>query len=85
MAKITLYRGSPDETLVPTYGKGEEKHDCGRGFCLTPDIELAREWAVCNDTEGYLYQIDLDVTDLEPPIWISWILISTTRRHGSRN
>lgn len=49
MAKITLYHGSPNETLVPTYGKGEEKHDYGRGFYLTPDIELAREWAVCNE------------------------------------
>ena len=82
MAKITLYHGSPNETLVPTYGKGEEKHDYGRGFYLTPDIELAREWAVCNDTEGYLYQVDLDVTDLDildfdqydPKAWIAELM-----------
>ena len=49
---------------------------------LTPDIELAREWAVCNDTEGYLYQIDLDVTDLDildfdqydPKAWLAELM-----------
>lgn len=35
MEKITLYHGSPDKIVVPTYSKGEEKHDYGRGFYLT--------------------------------------------------
>ncbi len=82
MAKITLYHGSPNEILVPTYGKGEERHDYGKGLYLTPDMELAREWAVCNDTEGYLYQIDLEVTDLnildfdqyDPKAWIAELM-----------
>jgi len=82
MEKITLYHGSPNETLLPTYGKGEDKHDYGKGFYLTPDIELAREWAVCNDTEGYLYQIDLDIDELnildfdlyDPKSWIAELM-----------
>jgi len=82
MAKITLYHGSQNETLIPTYGEGEDKHDYGKGFYLTPDIELAREWAVSNDTEGYLYQIDLDVSDLnildfdqyDPKAWIAELM-----------
>lgn len=82
MAEITLYHGSPNETLVPTYGKGEARHDYGKGLYLTPDIELAREWAVCNDNKGYLYQIDLDVADLnildfdqyDPKSWIAELM-----------
>lgn len=82
MGNITLYHGSPNEILIPTYGKGDEKHDYGKGLYLTPDIELAREWAVCNDTEGYLYQIDLDVTNLkvldfdqyDPKVWIAELM-----------
>ena len=35
MNKITLYHGTPDKIVVPTFGKGEKKHDYGRGFYLT--------------------------------------------------
>lgn len=51
MGKITLYHASPNEILIPTYGKEDEKHDHSKGVYRTPDIGLAREWAVCNDTE----------------------------------
>ncbi len=30
MKKITLFHGTPDKIVVPTYGKGQEKHDYGR-------------------------------------------------------
>lgn len=80
MAKITLYHGSPNETLVPTYGKGEEKHDYGRGFYLTPDIELAESGPYAMTRRAICIRLIWML-----PIWISWILISTTRRHRSRN
>ncbi|WP_419020924.1 DUF3990 domain-containing protein, partial [Holdemanella sp.] len=51
MKKITLYHGTPDKIVVPTFGKGEEKHDYGRGFYLTESIDLAKEWAVCRPNE----------------------------------
>ena len=38
MNKITLYHGTPDKIVVPTFGKGEKKHDYGRGFYLTESI-----------------------------------------------
>ena len=67
MGKITLYHGTPDKIVVPTYGKGEEKHDYGRGFYLTESIDLAKEWAVCrpNETNGYVHKFELDVDDLK--------------------
>ena len=82
MESITLYHGSPHPTLMPTFGKGEDKHDYGKGLYLTPSIELAREWAVCNDTEGYLYRLQLDVSDLhvldfddfDPLAWIAELM-----------
>lgn len=46
MEKIILFHGTPDKTVVPIYGKGEEKHDYGRGFYLTDSLDLAKEWAV---------------------------------------
>ncbi len=82
MEIITLYHGSPNPTLLPTFGKGEEKHDYGKGLYLTPDIELAREWAVCNETDGYLYRVDLDLCglsvldydDCDPLSWIAELM-----------
>ena len=49
---MILYHGSPNREFVPEYGKGEVKHDYGRGFYLTADVILAREWAVCNPGGG---------------------------------
>ncbi|MBQ7372675.1 MAG: DUF3990 domain-containing protein [Blautia sp.] len=82
MSKIILYHGSPYSTLTPEYGKGQDKHDYGKGLYLTPDIELAREWAVCNETDGFLYRIDFDLDDLnvldfdklDPKVWIAELM-----------
>ena len=49
---MVLYHGSPNKEFTPEYGKGEDKHDYGRGFYLTQDKELAKEWAVCNPDSG---------------------------------
>lgn len=32
MENVILFHGTPDKIVVPTYGKGEEKHDYGRDF-----------------------------------------------------
>ena len=51
MSEIIVYHGSPDKEITPTYGLGEDKHDYGRGFYLTADADLAKEWAVCRPDE----------------------------------
>ena len=62
---ITLYHGSPKQFFELDSSKGEDKHDYGRGFYLTPTIELAKEWAVCNiDEDGYLHKYEVDLTGL---------------------
>lgn len=67
MKKIILYHGTPDEVVNPVYGGGQAKHDYGRGFYLTEDIELAKEWAVCrpNQQNGWVHKYELDCTDLK--------------------
>ena len=40
MGKITLFHGTPDKIVVPTYGLGEKRHDYGMGFYLTDDIRF---------------------------------------------
>ena len=64
---MRLYHGSPNKVIVPQYGLGEEKHDYGKGFYLTENVELAKEWAVCrpDETNGWVHQYELDTTDLK--------------------
>ena len=67
MEIITLYHGSPNKVVVPKYGFGESKHDYGKGFYLTENIELAKEWAVCrpDETNGWVHKYELRTTDLK--------------------
>lgn len=67
MSKIILYHGSPNKVVVPKYEFGEEKHDYGKGFYLTENIELAKEWAVCrpDETNGWVHKFELETTDLK--------------------
>ena len=67
MNKLILFHGTPDKIVVPTYGKGEEKHDYGQGFYLTDSIDLAKEWAVCrpNEENGWVHKYQLDTDELK--------------------
>ena len=66
MGKIILYNGSPNKVVVPQFGFGEGKHDYGKGFYLTENIELAKEWAVCRPDEmnGWVHKYELETDDL---------------------
>jgi hypothetical protein len=80
MAIITLYHGSPNKEVMPTYGKGNDKHDYGRGFYLTEDLNLAKEWAVCrpDETVGYVHKFELNsdglkILDFQKYNVLSWL------------
>ena len=65
-SEIVLYHGSPNKIINLEYGRGEDKHDYGRGFYLTPNIDLAKEWAVCTtENNGFLHYYSLDISDLK--------------------
>ena len=66
MSKIILFHGTSNKVVTPTFGLGDEKHDYGKGFYLTENPELAKEWAVCipNDTKWLGYtSMSLILTD----------------------
>ena len=67
MGKINLFHGTSNKVVVPTFGCGENKLDYGRGFYLTENIELAKEWAVCkpNEINGWIHKYELDMDGLK--------------------
>lgn len=67
MGKIILYHGTPNKEVTPVFGGGDDKHDYGRGFYLTEDIGLAKEWAVCrpNEVNGWVHKYELDCDGLK--------------------
>lgn len=66
MEKLILFHGTPDRIVVPTFGKGEEKHDYGQGFYLSESVDLAKEWAVCrpNEEKGWVHKYELETDGL---------------------
>lgn len=59
---IQVYHGSANKIVVPRFGAGKKNNDYGRGFYVTKDIDLAREWAVDLDRNGYVnaYTIEME-------------------------
>ena len=80
MANIILYHGTTDKEITPVYRSGNDKHDYGRGFYLTENLELAKEWAVCrpNEENGWVHKFELDcnelkILDFEEKNVLSWL------------
>lgn len=90
MEKVILFHGTPAEMVVPTYGLGDEKHDYGKGFYLTEDIELAKEWAVCRPDKqnGWVHKFALEldglrILDFQKPDVLAWIAELMKHRNAS--
>lgn len=66
MGNIILYHGSSYESVTPKFGLGNEKHDYGKGFYLTENLELAKEWAVYrpNASNGWVHEFELNTDGL---------------------
>ena len=60
--KITIYHGSDHIIKVPKYHGGRPHNDYGYGFYCTESAEMAKEWAVSEEHDGYSnrYQLDMD-------------------------
>ena len=90
MGKIILYHGTSDKEIKPAYGLGNDKHDYGRGFYLTEDHELAKEWAVCrpNDKNGWVHKYELDtdglnILDFQTKDILAWLAELMKHRDAS--
>ena len=66
LTTLTFYHGSAAESVTPTYGLGDDRHDYGRGFYLSDDLALAKEWAVCrpNEQNGWVHAFRVTDPDL---------------------
>lgn len=67
MGIIKLYHGTSEKSFKPKYGLGNDMHDYGRGFYLTENLELAKEWAVCRPDEkvGWVHKYELNTQGLK--------------------
>lgn len=59
-----LYHGSKDRILTPKFGLGKRNNDYGLGFYCTESVELAKEWAVAKDHDGWANHYTIDETGL---------------------
>ena len=64
MSKLILYHGSPEIIQTPIFGKGKSYNDYGRGFYCTEHLELAKEWACTENTDGYANKYEIDTNGL---------------------
>ena len=64
MSKIILYHGSPVIIQKPVFGKGKAYNDYGKGFYCTEHLELAKEWACTENTDGYANKYEIDTEGL---------------------
>lgn len=89
MESITVYHGSPN-IVTPVFGGGKTYNDYGQGFYCTENLELAKEWACAQDSDGYANQYilnteNLKVLDLNGPQYniLNWLAILLENRRFS--
>ena len=61
---MIIYHGSEKIIKSPVYGYGNSRNDYGRGFYCTESVDLAKEWACKNNTDGFANCYSLNMNDL---------------------
>lgn len=64
MAEMILYHGSVSIIEQPEFGKGKRHNDYGLGFYCTQSLDLAKEWAVEENRDGYANKYSLATHEL---------------------
>ncbi len=84
---LIIYHGSQEIVEVPEYGKGKPYNDYGLGFYCTDSLEMAKEWGVSRDKDGYAncYELDCDglrILDLNDPQYciLHWLAVLLENR-----
>ena len=65
MKSIILYHGSTKVIEMPTLGLGNPKNDYGLGFYCTENLELAKEWAATERSDGFANRYEVNLDDLK--------------------
>ena len=61
---LTIYHGSDHIIEHPSFGAGKPYNDYGRGFYCTENLEMAKEWGVSKDRNGFANSYTLDCSGL---------------------
>ena len=64
MSNLILYHGSPEIVRNPEYGKGKPYNDYGQGFYCTESLDLAKEWACGENTDGVANRYEINPAKL---------------------
>ena len=82
-----IFHGSTNIIEKPTFGMGKKRNDYGLGFYCTENLDLAKEWGVSRDNNGYanIYGIDddeLTILNLNSPEYsvLHWLSILLENR-----
>ncbi|MBQ4650405.1 MAG: DUF3990 domain-containing protein [Firmicutes bacterium] len=84
---IKIYHGSEKVIEQPAFGEGKKNNDFGLGFYCTENKNLAREWAVSSQRDGFAncYTLDteyLHILNLNSPEYtiLNWIAVLVEHR-----
>lgn len=84
---ITLYHGSDKIIEHPTFGAGRKNNDFGCAFYCTESLELAKEWGVSSQINGFANKYTLDTEYLnilnlnsENYTILNWIAVLVNHR-----
>lgn len=61
---LTIYHGSSEQRNHPIHGYGKTTNDYGRGFYCTESLEMAKEWACADGSDGYANKYVINTQDL---------------------
>lgn len=82
-----LYHGSNKIIRKPIYGYGKPYNDYGLGFYCTDSLDMAKEWGVTHDQDGYAncYALECDglrILDLNGPQFcvLHWLAVLLENR-----
>lgn len=65
MEKIVVYHGSTEIVEKPSLLQARKNNDYGPGFYCTYDMEMAKEWACKNNSDGFVNKYEIDIDDLK--------------------
>jgi len=82
-----LYHGSSSIIEKPLFGYGKPYNDYGLGFYCTESVEMAKEWGVGKNQDGYAncYEVECDglkILDLNGPEYciLHWLAVLLQNR-----
>lgn len=82
-----LFHGSPSIIEKPQFGYGKVYNDYGLGFYCTDSLEMAKEWGVAQNRNGYANRYELNceglkILDLNGPSFniLHWLAVLLENR-----